>query len=68
MEQLGEENKESRNSCICGNIIYYRGGMLNHNSSSAVVGQLGTHMGKKVGFTPHSIYRKLIPDDIKDLN
>lgn len=68
MEQLGEENKESRNSCMYGNIIYCRGGMSNHNSSSVVVGQLGTHMGKKVGFTPHSVNKKLIPDDIKDLN
>lgn len=55
---------ESRNRpCVCGNIIYDKGGMLNHNSSE-VIGQLGIHLGKMLDLYD---IQKLIPDEIKTL-
>lgn len=49
------EESPGTDPCVCGKIIYDKGGMLNRNSSM-VVGQLGIHMRKMLDLydIPHT--------------
>lgn len=49
------EESPGTDACVCGNMMYDKGGMLDHNSS-VVVGQLDIHMRKMLDLynIPHT--------------